>query len=210
MHDTSTPTGPAYVITALGAPVTAFSIDGAGFDAWATARGDELEAEVPARYESTPAATLEQLVYEARTAGFLISDPRLQLELGVDDSDDSCGFYLFLLNRGGTQREVRLASRWIQLWFPNDEPTDTSTARDHALAYLSDICLEANALLTIVGLLNGPDTDRTDDGIVISRDRLDEWAGRELSDSEVDRLKRAIPCSSIPEAIGTIADSFVL
>ncbi|MBV8348612.1 MAG: hypothetical protein JOZ49_14110 [Mycolicibacterium sp.] len=62
----------------------------------------------------------------------------------------------------------------------------------------------------MVGLLNGPDTDRTDDGIVISRDRLDEWAGRELSDSEVDRLKRAIPCSSIPEAIGAITDSFVL
>ena len=58
MHDTSTPTGPAYTINPLGAPITAFSIDETGFDAWATARGDDLEAEVPWRHESTPAATL--------------------------------------------------------------------------------------------------------------------------------------------------------
>ena len=60
-------------------------------------------------------------------------------------------------------------------------------------------------------LLNKPDAaPAADNGITISRDRLDEWAGRELSDNEVDQLKRAIPYSSIPEALRTIADSFVV
>lgn len=44
--------------------------------------------------------------------------------------------------------------------------------------------------------------------VTITRDQLECWAGRELSDDEVARLDDAIPMSSIPEAIGTIVDSF--
>ena len=44
-------------------------------------------------------------------------------------------------------------------------------------------------------------------GIELTRDQLQAWAGRELTDEEVEALDRAIPDSSIPEAIQTLADS---
>lgn len=44
-------------------------------------------------------------------------------------------------------------------------------------------------------------------GIELTREQLNDWAGRILSDGEVEALEEAIPNSSIPEAIGTIADS---
>jgi len=40
---------------------------------------------------------------------------------------------------------------------------------------------------------------------VISRTQLEEWAGRPLSNADVDRLAAAVSFSSIPEAIETIA-----
>lgn len=46
------------------------------------------------------------------------------------------------------------------------------------------------------------------DGILITRQQLDEWAGRPLLDDELDRLRGALPHSSIPDAIGTIVDGF--
>jgi hypothetical protein len=44
-------------------------------------------------------------------------------------------------------------------------------------------------------------------GITLSRAQLEAWAGRNLTEDEVDRIDAAIPFSSIPEAIGVIADS---
>jgi hypothetical protein len=44
--------------------------------------------------------------------------------------------------------------------------------------------------------------------VEITRDQLECWAGRELSDEEVARLDECIPNSSIPEAIGAIVDGF--
>lgn len=44
-------------------------------------------------------------------------------------------------------------------------------------------------------------------GITLTRDQLQAWAGRELTDDEVEMLEWAIPNSSIPEAINTIADN---
>lgn len=43
-------------------------------------------------------------------------------------------------------------------------------------------------------------------GIELTRDQLEAWAGRELNDEEVEALDMAIPNSSIPEAIRTIAE----
>ncbi|MFB7837814.1 hypothetical protein ACWIGW_44765 [Nocardia brasiliensis] len=43
---------------------------------------------------------------------------------------------------------------------------------------------------------------------LITREQAESWAGRPLSDEEMDRLDDAIPNSSIPEAIGAIVDSF--
>jgi hypothetical protein len=44
--------------------------------------------------------------------------------------------------------------------------------------------------------------------LTLTYEQLAAWAGRELSDDEVERLDEAIPNSSIPEAIGTIVESF--
>jgi hypothetical protein len=45
-------------------------------------------------------------------------------------------------------------------------------------------------------------------GITLTRQQLENWAGRPLSDEELERLDDAIPNSSIPEAIGTIVSAF--
>jgi hypothetical protein len=41
--------------------------------------------------------------------------------------------------------------------------------------------------------------------VTITREQLENWAGRALADDEVDTLDSCIPDSSIPEAIATIA-----
>jgi hypothetical protein len=38
----------------------------------------------------------------------------------------------------------------------------------------------------------------------LTRDQLESWAGRELTDDEVETLDTVLPESSIPEAIGEI------
>jgi hypothetical protein len=43
--------------------------------------------------------------------------------------------------------------------------------------------------------------------VTLTRGQLNEWAGFELTDDELARLDDAIPNSSIPEAVGVIADS---
>ena len=43
-------------------------------------------------------------------------------------------------------------------------------------------------------------------GITLTRDQLEAWAGRALTDEEVEDLDRDIPNSSVPEAISTIVD----
>lgn len=39
---------------------------------------------------------------------------------------------------------------------------------------------------------------------LISRDQAEAWAGVKLADAELERLREAIPNSSIPDAIDTI------
>lgn len=49
-----------------------------------------------------------------------------------------------------------------------------------------------------------PDDDRP--GITLTRGQLEAWAGFTLTDAEVEALDEALPNSSIPEAICTIAE----
>ena len=42
--------------------------------------------------------------------------------------------------------------------------------------------------------------------VTITREQLQDWAGRVLTDDEVDILDTCIPNSSIPEAVATIAE----
>lgn len=44
-------------------------------------------------------------------------------------------------------------------------------------------------------------------GITLTREQLEAWAGRELDDEEVVALELAIPNSSIPDAVATIAEN---
>ncbi|GAA0918924.1 hypothetical protein [Nonomuraea longicatena] len=46
------------------------------------------------------------------------------------------------------------------------------------------------------------------DGLILTRGQLESWAGRQLTDGEIDRLNDAIPCSSTPDAIGMIVAAF--
>jgi hypothetical protein len=43
-------------------------------------------------------------------------------------------------------------------------------------------------------------------GLTLTREQLEAWVGRTLTDDQVDEIDEAIPNSSIPEAIATIAD----
>ncbi len=45
--------------------------------------------------------------------------------------------------------------------------------------------------------------------VEVTRDQLEAWAGRELTDEEVTRLDDAIPNSSIPDAVEAIVGSFL-
>jgi hypothetical protein len=44
-------------------------------------------------------------------------------------------------------------------------------------------------------------------GVTIAREQLEAWAGRPLSDDEVQRVADSLPNASVPEAIATIVDS---
>ena len=45
-------------------------------------------------------------------------------------------------------------------------------------------------------------------GITLTRDQLESWAGRALSDEEVETLDIAIPESSIPQAVAEIVSGW--
>lgn len=44
-------------------------------------------------------------------------------------------------------------------------------------------------------------------GITLTRDQLEAWATRALSDEQVEQIEEAIPNTSIPDAIVAISDS---
>ncbi len=44
-------------------------------------------------------------------------------------------------------------------------------------------------------------------GITLTRDQLEAWATRTLTDEQIEQMEEAIPNSSIPDAIGGISDS---
>lgn len=46
-------------------------------------------------------------------------------------------------------------------------------------------------------------------GITLTREQLEEWSGRRLTDDEIDRLEDAIPNSSIPQAIDAIVSEAI-
>ncbi|MFC7591071.1 hypothetical protein ACFQYP_50805 [Nonomuraea antimicrobica] len=47
-------------------------------------------------------------------------------------------------------------------------------------------------------------------GITLTREQPEEWVGCPLTDDQVEEIDGCIPNSSIPEAIGAIADQFLI
>jgi hypothetical protein len=42
-------------------------------------------------------------------------------------------------------------------------------------------------------------------GITLTRAQLDAWAGFALTDEDVERIEEALPLSTLPDVVGTIA-----
>lgn len=50
------------------------------------------------------------------------------------------------------------------------------------------------------------DVDTVAPGGVVTREQLEQWVGSKLTDREIRRIIKAIPNSTVPEAIASIAD----
>lgn len=93
-------------------------------------------------------------------------------------------------------------------------PRDTDSCCQAHLAHFERRKVEREALQerldTVDALFNRLEeleAAERGEGILLSIEQLTAWAGRELSRAELERLDEAIPESSIPEAIGVIADN---
>ena len=64
----------------------------------------------------------------------------------------------------------------------------------------ADLFVAASLVLAVL--------DQEKEPTLITGEQAAEWAGRSLSVDELDRLSDCIPFSSIPDAIGTVVDSW--
>ncbi|WP_264068320.1 hypothetical protein [Mycobacterium haemophilum] len=128
----------AFVVTAK-VTRTPFGIDDDVFAAWVGNESDEPGGELPDPSDGCAGSALSDLVYEALSAGVLVGDPAI--ELNVHDS--GAGYLVRLNNAAGRQQLVGLTRGWHELHWP---PKDL-TPSEHARYYLQQVCDVANALL---------------------------------------------------------------
>jgi len=104
--------------------------------------------------------------------------------------------------------------RWADeaTWIPEPQPTWTTGLfgrprradwRNHALAAASQVCYLARRVAQLQHQI-----DAADAAALISGAQADAWAGRPLTNDEIDRLSNCIPQSSIPDAVNTIVSSW--
>lgn len=130
----------AYRVTTQST-LRAFGIDDDVLAAWVAAEGDESEHRLPAPGDGYPGSTLSDFVYRALSAGVLVGDPGI--ELNVHGHDDGAGYSVRLNNVTGGQRLVGLTRGRHELcWAPNH-----LTPSESSRHYLQQICCMANALL---------------------------------------------------------------
>lgn len=129
---------PVFVVTVEGTHVP-FSIDDDAFDSW-VAEGDELGCKLPDSADDCAGSALSDLVYEALSAGALVGDPGL--ELNVHGHADGAGYLVRLNNVAGCQKLVGLTSGRHEL----DCPPDVLTRSEEVRFYLQEVCGVANAL----------------------------------------------------------------
>lgn len=131
----------SFVVTFSGAPI-AFRIDDDAFARWMATEGDELECNLPNPGDDCAGSALSDLVYRALSAGVLVGDPGI--ELNVHGHADGPGYLVRLNALAGRQRLVGLTrGRHELLWPPS--PLNVSQG---ARRYLQEICDVANSLLT--------------------------------------------------------------
>lgn len=141
------PGAPAFVVTAHGTPVP-FSIDEAAFAAWVADESVELPHHLPDPADASPGSALSELVYGALSAGVLVGDPGL--ELNIHGHADEAGYFMRVNNRAGQQLSVGLTRGRHELHWPPKDLTPSEGARH----YLLEVCCNVNALLN--DLLTAP------------------------------------------------------
>lgn len=130
---------PAFSVTAHGSPMT-FDIDDDAFATWVADEGDGLTQRLPPSGTETPGSTLSDLVYAALSAGALVGDPGLELNV----HGDGVGYLLRLNNAGGRQQLVGLTRGWHEL----ERPPEDLSPSERARYCLQQICDIANTLLS--------------------------------------------------------------
>ncbi|VBA36556.1 hypothetical protein [Mycobacterium attenuatum] len=132
----------AFVVAARGIPMH-FSIDEDAFEAWVANEGDDLPRHLPGPVDACPGSILPELVYGALSAGVLVGDPRIELNVHDATTAGEPGYVVRLNNRAGQQLSLGLASGWHGLYWPPKELTPRASAR----YYLLEVCYNANKLL---------------------------------------------------------------
>ncbi|WP_136623190.1 hypothetical protein [Mycobacterium attenuatum] len=120
-----------------------FSIDENAFAAWVADESDELPHHLPDPTDTSARSTSSELVHRALSAGALIGDPGLELNIHDATIAEETGYVVRLNNRAGSQLSVGLTRGWNELrWPPKD-----FTVSDEVRYCLQQICDTANALL---------------------------------------------------------------
>lgn len=128
----------AFVVIAQS-PGTPFYLDAAALDYWVADEGDELVRCLPSPGDACPGSALADLVYGALSAGVLVGDPRLELNV----HNDGAGYLVRLNNVAGRQIPVGLTRGRHELRWPANDLTPNESARH----YLQEVCCIVNTLL---------------------------------------------------------------
>lgn len=131
---------PAFMVTVNGTRMP-FRIDDYAFARWVIFEGEELEHTHPNPSDDSPGSALSDLVYRALSAGVLVGDPGI--ELNVHSHADGAGYFVRLNNHSGHQQLVGLTKGRHELNWPPSNLTINEITRH----YLQQICDIANTLL---------------------------------------------------------------
>jgi hypothetical protein len=92
---------------------------------------------------------------------------------------------------------------------------DALAELDEVLRHMRNVRRIADARLALektrqiaYAINDGPEPEFDDDiAVSFTRDQVNEWAGRRLTDDELARLEEALPNSTFPETVGLIVGS---
>ncbi|WP_156166246.1 hypothetical protein [Mycobacterium haemophilum] len=132
---------PAFMVTTYSTQMT-FDIDDDAFAAWVDNQGEDLGGKLPNSSDDCAGSALSELVYEALSAGVLVGNPAIELNVHTDGA----GYLVRLNNAAGRQQLLGLTRGHHEIHWPLNGLTHSEEARFH----LQEICDIANALLNDV------------------------------------------------------------